>query len=127
MASEFEIKPKTSTTELLTLPDETQTQGIAESVENALDSDEILNSLKILLSTLEKLQKVRLETGDIKLVIEQMLDGEIVRGEEIEKAKTGASTLNRLVRAYSDHQAALFKSQPARTLLDLVLNSNPAN
>ncbi|MEH1922781.1 hypothetical protein [Nostoc sp.] len=43
MASEFEIKPKTSTTELLTLPDETQTQGIAESVENALDSDEILN------------------------------------------------------------------------------------
>lgn len=96
-------------------------------MENALDSDEILNSLKTLLSTLEKLQKVRLEAGDIKLVIEQMLDGEIVRGEEIEKAKTGASKLNRLVRAYSDHQAALFKSQPARTLLDLVLNSNPAN
>lgn len=127
MASEFEIKPKTSTTELLTLPDETQTQGIAESVENAPDSDEILNSLKTLLSTLEKLQKVRLEAGDIKLVIEQMLDGEIVRGEEIEKAKTGASTLNHLVRAYSDHQAALFKSQPAHTLLDLVLSSNPAN
>lgn len=127
MASEFEIKPKTSTTELLILPDETQTQGIAESVENALDSDEILNSLKILLSTLEKLQKVRLETGDIKLVIEQMLDGEIVRGEELEKAKTGASTLNRLVRAYSDHQAALFKSQSARTLLDQVLSFNSAN
>lgn len=120
MASESETKPKTSTAELLTLPDETQTQGIAESVENALDSDEILNSLKILLSTLEKLQKVRLETGDIKLVIEQMLDGEIVRGEELEKAKTGASILNRLVRAYSDHQAALFKSQSARTLLDIV-------
>ncbi|MHC0068338.1 hypothetical protein ACWATR_36650 [Nostoc sp. UIC 10890] len=127
MASESETKPKISTAELLTLPDETQTLGIAESVENALDSDEILNSLKTLLSTLEKLQKVRLEAGDIKLVIEQMLDGEIVRGEEIEKAKTAASTLNRLVRAYSDHQAALFKSQPARTLLDLVLNSNPAN
>ena len=127
MASESEIKPKTSTTELLTLADETQTQGIAESVENALDSDEILNSLKTLLSTLEKLQKVRLEAGDIKPLIEQMLDGKPVRSEELEKAKIGASTLNRLVRAYSDHQTALLKAQSARTLLSQVLSFNPAN
>ncbi|WP_265278006.1 hypothetical protein [Nostoc sp. KVJ3] len=56
-----------------------------------------------------------------------MLDGEPVRGEEIEKAKNGANALNRLVRAYSDHQAALLKAQSARTLLDQVLSFNSAN
>ncbi|WP_306297046.1 hypothetical protein [Nostoc sp. C052] len=60
-------------------------------------------------------------------MIEQMLDGEPVRGEEIEKAKIGANALNRLVRAYSDHQAALLKAQSARTLLDQVLSFNSAN
>lgn len=37
MASEFEIKPKTSTTELLTLPDETQTHRNLEQLQRYLE------------------------------------------------------------------------------------------
>ncbi|QLE45633.1 hypothetical protein FD723_35835 (plasmid) [Nostoc sp. C052] len=133
MASKNEVKSKTSTIVVSALSDAIEpkvaknAENVAQTVENSLDSDDILNSLKTLLITIEKLQKVRLEAGDIKPLIEQMLDGEPVRGEEIEKAKIGANALNRLVRAYSDHQAALLKAQSARTLLDQVLSFNSAN
>lgn len=133
MASKNEVKSKTSTIVGSPLSDAIEpkltknAENVAQTVENYLDSDDILNSLKTLLITIEKLQKVRLEAGDIKPLIEQMLDGESVRGEEIEKAKIGANALNRLVRAYSDHQAALLKAQSARTLLDQVLSFNSAN
>lgn len=133
MASKNEVKSKTSTIVVSPLSDAIEpklaknAENVAQTVENSLDSDDILNSLKILLITIGKLQKVRLEAGDIKPLIEQMLDGEPVRGEEIEKAKIGANALNRLVRAYSDHQAALLKAQSARTLLDQVLSFNSAN
>ncbi len=133
MASKNEVKSKTSTIVGSPLSDAIEpklaknAENVAQTVENSLDSDDILNSLKTLLITIEKLQKVRLEAGDIKPWIEQMLDGEPVRGEEIEKAKIGANALNRLVRAYSDHQAALLKAQSARTLLDQVLSFNSAN
>lgn len=133
MASKNEVKSKTSTIVGSPLSDAIEpklaknAENVAQTVENSLDSDDILNSLKILLITIGKLQKVRLEAGDIKPLIEQMLDGEPVRGEEIEKAKIGANALNRLVRAYSDHQAALLKAQSARTLLDQVLSFNSAN
>ncbi|MCY7278044.1 MAG: hypothetical protein LH702_30990 [Phormidesmis sp. CAN_BIN44] len=93
----------------------------AESVEDAQDVDSILNSLKTLLSTVEKLQKVRQEVGDIKPLLVRMLDGELVTGEDLEQLKTGVGGLFRLVRAHSDHQAALAKAQPARSLLDEVL------
>ena len=92
-----------------------------EPVENTQDIDEILNSLKSLLSSLEKLQKVRLEVGDIKPLVQRMLDGELVVGEELEQLKTGVGGLLRLVRAYTDHQGALIKAQPARNLLDEIL------
>lgn len=85
------------------------------------DIDEILNSLKTLLSTVEKLQKVRQEVGDIKPVLLRMLDGELVSGEDLEQLKTGVGGLTKLVRAHSDHQAALTKAQGARDLLDEVL------
>lgn len=98
-----------------------------EPVEDAQNIDDILNSLKSLLSTLEKLQKVRQEVGDIKPLIGRMLDGEMVAGEELEQLKTGVSSLSRLVRAYSDHQAALAKAQPARNLLDQVLKERKGN
>jgi hypothetical protein len=133
MASKNEVKSKTSTIVGSPLSDAIEpklaknAENVAQTVENSLDSDDILNSLKTLLITIGKLQKVRLEAGDIKPLIEQMLDGEPVRGEEIEKAKIGANALNRLVRAYSDHQAALLKAQSARTLLDQVLSFNSAN
>ena len=92
-------------------------------VEDTQNVDSILNSLKTLLSTVEKLQKVRQEVGDIKPLLVQMLDGELVSGEELEQLKTGVSGLFRLVRAYSDHQTALTKAQSARSLLDEVLKT----
>lgn len=92
-----------------------------QQVEDGQNIDEILNSLKSLLSSVEKLQKVRIEIGDIKPLVGRMLDGELVAGEELEQLKTGVSGLLRLVRAYSDHQAALAKAQPARKLLDDII------
>ncbi len=95
----------------------------SEPVEGALVIDDILNSLKTLLSTLEKLQKVRQEVGDIKPLIGRMLDGELVGGDELEQLKIGVSGLSRLARAYNDHHIALAKAQGARKLLDQVLKS----
>ncbi|MBW4665992.1 MAG: hypothetical protein KME60_00760 [Cyanomargarita calcarea GSE-NOS-MK-12-04C] len=92
-----------------------------ESVQDVQDIDDILNSLKSLLSTVDKLQKIRQEVGDIKPLIGRMLDGELLAGDELEQLKIGVTGMNRLVRAYSDHQAALAKAQPARKLLDQVL------
>lgn len=92
-----------------------------QEVEAVQDIDEILNSLKTLLSTVEKLQKVRQDVGDIKSLLVRMLDGELMAGEELEHLKTGVAGLLRLVRAHSDHQAALAKAQAARDLLDEVL------
>ncbi|MBO3457721.1 hypothetical protein G7B40_021375 [Aetokthonos hydrillicola Thurmond2011] len=91
------------------------------------DIDDVLNSLKTLLSSLEKLQKVRQEVGNIKPLLGRILDGELLAGEELEQVKTGVSGLVRLVRAYSDHQTALEKAQPARNLLDQVLKEHQAN
>ncbi|MBW4603573.1 MAG: hypothetical protein KME29_29405 [Calothrix sp. FI2-JRJ7] len=93
----------------------------SELVEGAQDIDEILNSLKALLGALEKLQKARQEVGDIKPLVGRMLDGEMLGGEELEQLKAGVSGLSKLVRSYSDHQAALAKAQPARNLLDQVI------
>lgn len=87
--------------------------------------DDCLNALKILLNTVEKLQKVRLEVGDVKPFLVRMLDGEVMLGEELEQLKMGVGGLSRLIRAYSDHQTALAKAQPARDLLDQVLNYSP--
>jgi hypothetical protein len=94
--------------------------------DNLQSVDEILNSLKTLLTTVEKLQKIRQEVGDIKPLLVRMLDGELVSGEDLEQLKTGVSGLLRLVRAHSDHQVALAKAQTARSLLDEVLSSSSA-
>ncbi len=99
---------------------------LSEPVADPQDIDEILNSLKTLLSTVEKLQKVRQEVGDIKPLLLRMLDGELVSGEDLEQLKTGVGGLTRLVRAHSDHQAALTKAQSARSLLDEVLKIQPS-
>ncbi len=130
MAQKNGVKAGTSAQELPTVSDVDDSLTIEESVkiedspeaaEDAQDIDEILNSLKALLSTVDKLQKVRQDVGDIKPLIGRMLDGELLAGEELEQLKAGVSGLSRLVRAYSDHQAALAKAQPARELLDQVL------
>ncbi|WP_414564104.1 MULTISPECIES: hypothetical protein [unclassified Anabaena] len=124
------VKTETSAQDLLTESDVQDLEEIAEkpeSVEDVQDIDSILNSLKTLLSTVEKLQKIRQDVGDIKPLIGRMLDGEIVAGEELEQLKSGVSGLSRLIRAYSDHQAALTKAQPARDLLDQVLKTKTAD
>lgn len=109
-------------TPLVVDAEETTTeQNSSAAVEESQDIDNILNSLKSLLSSVEKLQKVRQEVGDIKPLVSRMLDGELVAGEELEQLKSGVSGLFRLVRAYSDHQAALAKAQSARNLLDEIL------
>ncbi|MBD2505361.1 hypothetical protein [Anabaena azotica] len=122
MAKPNGVKGETAQ-ELTTVPD---IENLPEAVEETQDIDNILNSLKALLSTVEKLQKVRQEVGDIKPLIGRMLDGELVTGDELEQLKTGVNGLSRLVRAYSDHQAALTKAQPARQLLDQVLKDRKA-
>lgn len=129
MARSNSGKPEMSAPELSVIsdPEESNPQDaevpeeVTESVEDTQDVDSILNSLKTLLSTVEKLQKVRQEVGDIKPLLVRMLDGELVSGEDLEQLKTGVGGLFRLVRAHSDHQAALAKAQPARSLLDEVL------
>lgn len=95
----------------------------AADAPEAQDIEDCLNALKTLLSTVEKLQKVRQEVGDIKPLLVRMLDGEVLSGEELEQLKTGVGGLFRLVRAYSDHQTALNHAQPARSLLDQVLKT----
>ena len=130
MARPNGVKTETSAQELPTVSDIEQTATIkdgSEPVEDAQDIDDILNSLKTLLSTVEKLQKVRQEVGDIKSLIGRMLDGELASGEDLEQLKSGVSSLSRLVRAYSDHQAALTKAQPARKLLDQMLKEGKTN
>ena len=98
----------------------------SESVDGTQDIDGIVNALKMLLSTVEKLQKVRQDVGDIKPLLLRMLEGELIAGEELEQLKIGVSGLVRLVRAHSDHQAALVKAQSARDLLDEVLGVQPS-
>ena len=96
-------------------------------VANTQTIDDCLNTLKALLSTVERLQKVRLEVGDVKPFLMRMLDGEVMSGEELEQLKAGVGGLARLIRAYSDHQTALTKAQPAKDLLDQVLNHSSPN
>lgn len=124
MAKSNGAKTETPTQELAVdseIEDAAITEDLPETVEDVQDIDDILNSLKSLLSAVEKLQKVRQEVGDIKPLIGRMLDGELATGEELDQLKSGVSGLSRLVRAYSDHQAALTKAQSARQLLDQLL------
>ncbi|BAY19288.1 hypothetical protein NIES21_51480 [Anabaenopsis circularis NIES-21] len=124
MAKSNGAKGETSTQEpavASNTEDTVTVQDAPEPVEDVQDIDNILNSLKALLSSVEKLQKVRQEVGDIKPLVQRMLDGELLAGEELESLKAGVSGLVRLVKAYSDHQAALTKAQPARNLLDEIL------
>ena len=124
MARTNGMKSEVSTKELTSVSDTqdvVEIQDSSELAEDPQDIESIFNPLKALLTTVEKLQKIRQEVGDIKPLIGRMLDGELLAGEELQQLKTGVSSLSRLVRAYSDHQAALTQAQPARTLLDQVL------
>jgi hypothetical protein len=116
-------KTETEAPEDLPIDSDSEEPTIAESPQppvNEQDIDSVLTSLKTLLSSVEKLQKIRLEVGDIKPLLLRMLDGDLVSGDELEQLKTGVSGLLRLVRAHSDHQTALEKAQTARALLDEV-------
>lgn len=106
---------------------ESETKNETEAEVDTQAIDDSLTSLKALLTAVEKLQKVRQEVGDIKPLLLRMLEGEVVSGEELEQLKTGVGGLFKLVKAYSDHQTALTKAQPARNLLDQVLSISHAN
>lgn len=114
-------------TEAITDSPEPSPEAASAPIADTQNLDDSLNALKTLLSSVEKLQKVRQEMGDIKPLLVRMLDGEVVTGEELEQLKTGVSGLFRLVRAYSDHQTALANAQPARDLLDQVLKTPGAD
>ncbi|MGD1871665.1 MAG: hypothetical protein ACFB02_01300 [Mastigocoleus sp.] len=116
-----ESKIEESKTEESKTEETTKTLDSPSKPEDKQDIDDILSSLKSLLSAVEKLQKIRQEVGDVKPLVLRMLDGELFEGEELEQLKTGVSGLNRLVKAYSDHQTALNKAQPARQMLDEVI------
>ncbi len=131
-----ELQPEPAGSQLepqLESQSETLTETATETLEKVQNGDDIqtvddiLNSLKALLSAIEKLQKIRYEVGDIKPLLMRMLDGDLVAGEELEQLKTGVSGLLRLVRAYGDHQTALAKAQTARSLLDEVLSVTPSH
>jgi hypothetical protein len=133
--SEPELPLDLEVEEVEELEDEEEVEAVEEeeAVEEApapatdpQDIDEILNSLKTLLGTVEKLQKVRQDVGDIKPLLVRMLDGELVSGEELEQLKVGVGGLLRLVKAHGDHQTALAKAQSARQLLDEVLKFQPS-
>lgn len=108
-------------------PEVTEAEAIvaAPPISANQDIDEILNSLKTLLSAVEKLQKVRQEVGDIKPLLMRMLDGELIAGEDLEQLKIGVGGLIRLVKAHGDHQVILTKAQASRNLLDQVLKTTP--
>ncbi|MEL6138525.1 MAG: hypothetical protein AAFR42_14095 [Cyanobacteria bacterium J06628_6] len=98
-----------------TAVDETTEQIAPEQI------DDVFKELKMLLSTVEKLQKARQDVGDIKPALIRLLDGELIDGEELEPLKSGVSSLSKLVKIYGDYQASLKRAQPARDLLDTVL------
>jgi Fic family protein len=119
--------PPAELSEVIDLEEATTTKATPEPTSDAQEVEDSLNALKALLSTVEKLQKVRQEVGDIKSLLVRMLDGEVMSGEDLEQLKAGVGGLFRLVRAYSDHQTALVNAQPARTLLDQVLKLSSTN
>lgn len=85
--------------------------------------EEAFAALKTLLSTVEKMQKVRQNIGDVKPLLMRLLDGELLSVEELEPLKEGVSGLSKLVKLYAEYQVALANAQPARNLLDKMLNS----
>ncbi len=120
----MDVVPEAVTPEELA-PEELAPEAVTD-IADGWAIDDCLNALKTLLSTVEKLQKVRQEVGDIKPLLIKMLDGEVSSGEDLDQLKNGVAGLSRLIRAYSDHQTALAKAQPARDLLDQVLKGTKA-
>lgn len=116
---------ETSAKPLSVVPDpETShpTQPMPTDIE-AEQIETVFKDLKTLLNTVEKLQKARQDVGDIKALLVRLLDGELLAGEELDEVKAGVGGLSKLMKLYSDYQAALQKAQPARELLDQVLKS----
>jgi hypothetical protein len=83
--------------------------------------DETFAALKELLTTVEKLQKARQSIGDIKPMLLQLLDGELLPIEDLEQMKSQITPLGKLIKLHIDYQEALAKAQPAREILDVML------
>ncbi|NEP18482.1 MAG: PCRF domain-containing protein [Leptolyngbya sp. SIO4C1] len=104
-----------------TVPETSEAPQTPELIDDPQQLDELFKALKTLLNTVDKLQTARQDVGDIKPLMERMLDGELLSGEELDQLKSGVSSLSKLVKVYGDYQTALEQAQPARELLDTVL------
>lgn len=85
------------------------------------DPDELIKPLKELLSALEKRQKVIQEIGDYRSVLQGLVSGELLSGEELERAKQVIQSLGKLVKATIDHQKALATASEVMPALDQIL------
>ena len=93
----------------------------AKVAEKLQDPDELIKPLKELLTALEKRQKVIQEMGDYRTVLQSLVSGELLSGEELERAKQVIQSLGKLVKATMDHQKALATASEVMPALDQIL------
>ncbi|MDJ0706001.1 MAG: hypothetical protein QNJ46_22250 [Leptolyngbyaceae cyanobacterium MO_188.B28] len=92
-----------------------------KEIEHIQDPDELIKPLKELLTALEKRQKVVQEMGDYRTVLQSLVSGELLSGEELDRAKQVIQSLGKLVKATLDHQKALATASDIIPLLDKIL------
>ena len=93
----------------------------AKEAETPQDPDELIKPLKELLTALEKRQKVIQEMGDYRNVLQSLVSGELLSGEELDRAKQVIQSLSKLVKATLDHQKALTTASDIMPALDKIL------
>ena len=89
--------------------------------EKVQDPDELIKPLKELLTALEKRQKVIQEMGDYRTILQSLVSGDLLSGEELERAKQVIQSLGKLVKATMDHQKALTTASEVMPALDQIL------
>ena len=98
-----------------------ETASNAKAVETLQDPDELIKPLKELLTALEKRQKVIQEMGDYRNVLQSLVSGELLSGEDLDRAKQVIQSLGKLVKATLDHQKALTTASDIMPALDKIL------
>ncbi|NET34994.1 MAG: hypothetical protein F6K19_23700 [Cyanothece sp. SIO1E1] len=96
-------------------------EDVKPAVANLQDPDELIKPLKELITVLEKRQKVAQEIGDYHTVLQNLVSGELIAGEELERAKQVIQSLSKLVKATMDHQKALAAASEVMPALDKIL------
>ncbi|MBW4518564.1 MAG: hypothetical protein KME16_02365 [Scytolyngbya sp. HA4215-MV1] len=98
-------------------------QGVKEAslAEIAQDPEELIKPLKELITALERRQKIVQEMGDYRTVLQSLVSGDLLSGEELERAKQVIQSLGKLVKATIDHQNALATASEVMPALDKIL------